>query len=230
MLRCAVVFLYACVCSTAALALPKDIHSTYRIFRNGILIGQVNEHFSHRGDSYKIVSESRSDGALNWFVRDTLTITSEGRITPAGLLPLKYEFSRASDGSKAIISTFNWEKNLLTTEHNGKQEKITLQYGTQDRLSVMYQFMFAMPRTAEVKVWMTNGRKVEQYIYRKQSDVILKTLAGDFDAVNYARDGKPEEDKAQLWLAKDKYFLPVRIIFQDRNGTQEQAIVTLSAH
>lgn len=216
------------VLSTAAFAAPSEVRATYKIFRNGILIGHTDEHFTRDQDHYKIVSESRSGGALNWFVRDKLIITSEGRITPAGLQPLKYQFARASDGAKTISAIFNWEKNLLLTEHGGKKESIELQPGAQDRLSVMYQFMLSAPRTSEVKVWMTNGRKIEQYVYRKQGDVMLKTLAGDFDAVNYARDAKPDEDQAQLWLARDRFFLPVRIVFQDRNGTQEQALVSLT--
>ena len=228
MLRFAVSLLALWCVAAASFASPDDIKAVYRLSMNGILIGQVSEHFKRDANSYTIVSESRSDGVLGLFFHDTLKITSEGRITPAGLQPLKYEFSRAGDGSKTILATFNWDINLLKSEHDGKTQDIPLEPGSQDRLSIMYQFMLSPPRRDEVKAWMTNGKKVEQYVYRKQGDAVLKTPAGDFDAVHYRRDTKPGEDKAQLWLAKDRFFLPVRILFEDRNGTLDQTLVTLS--
>lgn len=215
--------------SAAHAASPSDIQSTYRIFKNGILIGQVNEHFTRDAETYRIVSETRSDGALNWFVHDKITITSEGRVTAGGLQPARYESARESDPSRTLRATFNWEKNIMTSEHDGKTEQVSLQPGTQDRLSVMYQYMLSMPYSPEVRQWMSNGRSVEQYLYRKQADAALKTLAGDFDTVHYSRDAKPGEDKAELWLAKDRYFLPVRIVFEDRKGSRlDQTLVNLS--
>jgi hypothetical protein len=228
MLRFAVSLLALWCIAAASFASPVDIKAAYKISRSGILIAQVSEHFKRDANSYTIVSESRPDGVLGLFFHDTLKITSEGRITPAGLQPLKYEFSRASDGSKTILATFNWDINLLKSEYDGKTQNIALEPGTQDRLSIMYQFMLSLPRTNEVRAWMTNGKKVEQYVYHKQGDVALKTPAGDFDAVHYQRDAKPGEDKAQLWLAKDRFFLPVRILFEDRNGILDQTLVTLS--
>jgi len=228
MLRFAVSLLALLCMAAASFASPTDIKAVYKISRSGILIGQVSEHFKRDANSYTIVSETRSDGVLGLFYRDTLKITSEGRITPTGLQPIKYEFSRVSDGSKTILATFNWDLNLLKSEHDGKTENIALEPGTQDRLSIMYQFMLSLPHTNEVKAWMTNGKKIEQYVYLKQGDVTLKTPAGDFDAVHYKRDAKPGEDKAQLWLARDRFFLPVRILYEDRNGTLDQTLVTLS--
>jgi hypothetical protein len=210
-------------------ASPTDVKATYKIFKNGILIGQVNEHFERDREHYRIVSETVTDGALNWFIRDKLTIISEGRITPAGLLPLSYQYARASDESKTIRARFNWDQNVLHSDHDGKTESVELRPGTQDRLSVMYQFMLDMPRSVEVKTWMSNGKKVEQYLYRKQDDALLKTPAGEFDTVHYSRDTKSDEDKAQLWLARDRFFLPIRIVFDDRNGNRlDQTIVSLS--
>lgn len=228
MLRFAVSLLALWCVAAAGFASPADIKADYKISSNGILIAQVSEHFKRDANSYTIVSESRSVGILGLFFHDTLKITSEGRITSDGLQPIKYEFSRASDGSKTIIATFNWDLNQLKSEHDGKTENITLEPGTQDRLSIMYQFMLSPPRTNEVKAWMTNGKKIEQYIYHKQGNAELKTPAGDFDAAHYKRDARPGEDKAQLWLAKDRFFLPVRILFEDRNGTLDQTLVTLS--
>ena len=228
MLRFAVSLLALWCIAGASFASPTDIRAVYKISWSGILIGQVSEHFKRDANRYTIVSETRSDGVLGLFLHDTLKVTSEGRITPAGLQPVKYEFSRASDASKTILATFDWDANLFKSEHDGKTENIALEPGTQDRLSIMYQFMLSPPHAIKVKAWMTNGKKIEQYVYLKQGDVTLNTPAGDFAAVHYKRDAKPGDDKAQLWLAKDRFFLPVRVLFEDRNGTLDQTLVTLS--
>jgi hypothetical protein len=228
MLRFAVSVIAGWCIAAAGFASPTDIKATYEISKSGIVIARVSEHFKRDAESYAIVSESRPDGVLGLFFHDTLKITSEGRVTADGLQPLKYEFSRASDESKTILASFNWDTKLLKSEHDGKTQDIPLEPGTQDRLSIMYQFMLSLPRTSEVRAWMTNGKKVEQYVYVKQGDVALKTPAGEFETVHYQRDVKPGEDKAQLWLARDKFFLPVRILFEDRNGTLDQTLVTLS--
>ena len=39
---------------------------------------------------------------------------------------------------------------------------------------------------------------------------------------------KAGESKAHLWLAKERYFLPIKIVFEDGNGsTLEQMLVSI---
>ena len=111
---------------------------------------------------------------------------------------------------------------------NGATETFDLPEGTQDRLSSMYQFMLAVPRTPQLTVWMSQGKRSEKYVYQKQGEPTIKTPVGDFATVFYARDTIAGESKSQLWLAKNKFHLPVRIIFEDKNGAFEQVLASLS--
>jgi hypothetical protein len=101
--------------------------------------------------------------------------------------------------------------------------------GTQDRLSVMYQFMHAAAPAARVRLPMFNGRKVDFYTYRKVDEPRLATPAGEFDTAHYERVTESEkENQAELWLARDRFNLPVRVVFQDTKGLRlEQTIVNL---
>ena len=146
----------------------------------------------------------------------------------AGLEPAIYEFRREKNQAKNISATFDWDKRQIVSRHEGKTENFDLPRGTLDRVSAMYQFMFSAPRSAEVVTWMSQGKKAEQYRYRKVDESAVAIGDMHFETVHYARESKPGESKAELWLAKDRYYLPVRMAFEDSNGMAlEQSLVGL---
>jgi hypothetical protein len=79
---------------------------------------------------------------------------------------------------------------------------------------------------------MSNGRKVELYTYRFVDEQDLQTPAGRFDTLHYERvTSSASESKAQVWLAKDRFNFPVRVVFDDPKGLRvEQVLVGLEAH
>jgi hypothetical protein len=213
--------------------LPQLIKATYRVFRNGLLIGQLEERFERTGDRYRIVSQTRADGAVALFVREELSAQSEGRISPTGLVPSSYSTSRKNDSSRNFTTRFDWSRNELIRDsiEDGKPERETFELprGAQDRLSSLYQFMVVAPRGDVVVALMTQGKQTEQYRYLKEGEPTLNTGAGSFATVHFKRDTRAGESKAELWLAKDRFFLPVRAVFTDKRGTAiEQSLIELS--
>lgn len=209
---------------------PTLVKATYKVYKAGIWIGTIEEQFDREGDSYKIVSETDTAGPLRLFLRDRLTVTSKGTIGADGLKPGSYQFARRNDQKKNISSVFDWDKHQIVSQHSGDSEVFELPAGTQDRLSALYQFMFSIPRTPEVILWMSQGKKVEQYRYRKIGEPALTINNESIATVYYVRDAKPGESKAHLWLGtgKGKYYLPVRIVFEDEHGGSfEQLLVSL---
>jgi hypothetical protein len=212
---------------SAAPTLPASIRAVYKVYRSGILIGHDEETFERRGDRYKIVSETRADGAIKLFYKDRFVLTSEGRISRDGLQPQFYQSSR-NDPARTVIARFDWKSGQLISERGGNVESFDLPSGTQDRLSSMYQFMVAPPRSDTVTAWMSQGKKPEAYQYVKQGEPQLKTQAGEFDTLHFARAAQPGESRAELWLAKNRYYLPVKIVFADKSGEFEQLLVELT--
>jgi Protein of unknown function (DUF3108) len=217
----------AATASNAPNAIPQKMTATYNIYKAGLHIATDRETFERVGDAYKIISESTPIGALKFFVKDRIVIKSEGRITNAGLQPLRYEYSR-NDPARNVRAAFDWGKKEIRSSHGSTEETFDLPESTQDRLSAMYQFMHAIPRTNSVTAWMSTGKKSERYVYVKKGEPTIKTNAGDFATVAYARDAQAGEAKAQLWLAKDRFHIPVRIIFEDKNGAFEQVLSKLT--
>jgi hypothetical protein len=214
---------------------PSAVKASYKIYKAGILLGSVEERFERDGDRYKITSASKAEGPLSVFIREEINLASEGKIGAGGLVPTVFSSTRKSDASKSFITRFNWDKQELVREHDDREqpsgvgkEIFALPAGTQDRLSAMYQFMLATPVATNISTLMTQGKNAERYQYLKQDEPTLNTRAGQFATVHYVREAKAGESKAELWLAKDRHYLPVRLIFTDPKGTSlEQTLVDL---
>jgi hypothetical protein len=215
--------------AAGAQAMPVEIAAEYRLTNSGITIGRVSETYQRTGDRYAIRSVTRSDGALKVVMDDNVTLESRGRVGAAGLQPLEFEQRRGSSSSKDVHADFDWTKGVLRSRFRGETHEVPLPKATQDRLSILYQFMNLDRRGELVEMHMSNGRKVERYAYRFVEAVKNATPAGEFDTLHYRRVTEHEKDaKTDVWLAKDQHHLPVRVIFDDPRGLKvEQTLLEL---
>ena len=219
--------LLACCATAHAFANPQEVQAEYQVSSNGVNIGKVQETYARKGSTYSIQSTTRTEGPLKVFFDDTIVIESEGRVSRAGLQPETFRQKRHGNSSRDIHASFDWKKGVMHSQYRGESADHPLPEGTQDRLSVLYQFMNVAPRGDTIEMHMSNGRKVELYTYRKVEDVKIKTPAGDFDTVHYARVTQdPKKSKAEIWLAKDRHHLPVRIVFDDPKGLRVEQNLT----
>ena len=226
----AALLLAASLPAAAALAAtPHEVTAEYALLHTGLKIGHVVETFTRKGDTYTIESVTRSEGVLKVFMDDQVTLESSGTVGPDGLKPLHFGQRRAKDGRKDIDATFDWKRGVLVSRFGGETKEIPLPAETQDRISFMYQFMNLVPGPGPMVVAMSNGRKVEHYRYRFVEEIRITTPAGQFDTLHYARITENAKDsKADVWLAKDRYNLPVRIVFDDPRGLRlEQTLLAL---
>lgn len=213
-----------------AFALPNEITAEYKLTSHGVPIGRVTETYVRKGDTYAINSVTRSEGALKVFLDDELTLESAGKVGAEGLKPLRFGQRRARDGRRDIEATFDWDRGVMVSRFRSETSDVPLPPQTQDRLSFMYQFMYLESGAGPMAVTMSNGRKVEKYSYRLVDEVRLATPAGDFETRHYARVTSGKESNAEVWLAKDRFNFPVRVIFDDPRGLRlEQTLVALQS-
>jgi hypothetical protein len=216
-----------------AQTLPQSVSATYKISRNGLLIGNVTEKFTRIGTNrYKITSTTRTEGIAALITKDELIVSSEGQISRDGLVPTLFSSARKKDTKRNFVSRFDWANKTIQREYQqagaAQTESFQLTAGTHDRLSAMYQFMQARPSAMSIPVKMSQGKEAELYLYLKQGEPILITRAGEFATIQYAREIKAGESKAEIWLAKSKNYLPIKIIFEDNKGNKlEQSLVDL---
>ena len=208
---------------------PTRIQSDYPITAAGLRIATVNESYTRTGNRYAIQSVTRAEGALKLFKDETVTFRSEGAFGAGGLKPEKFSQRQLKEPKRDVEATFDWARGVLVSSFGGKVREVPLPADTQDRLSLMYQFMNLSPGAAPLSIAMSNGRKVEHYKYRFVEEARITTPAGSFDTLHYARvNDDPKESHADVWLAKDRFNYPVRVVFDDPRGLRlEQSLTAL---
>lgn len=220
------------LCATPAIAaVPTQITAEYQLVAAGMNVGRVKESYERKGDTYTIRSVTSPEGLLKLLMDDQLEVSSTGRVVSTGLQPLAFTQHRVRDGKRDIDATFDWERGVMLSTYQGNRTEVPVPRLAQDRISVMYQFM-NIERPAEVMEFsMANGRKVDQYVYRFVKDERLVTPAGAFETRHYQRVvSDPGERRAEVWIAKDRFNFPVRIVFDDPRGMKlEQTVVALQS-
>jgi hypothetical protein len=216
--------------SAAALAAPPQrITATYSLSRNNQEMAQVVETFSQSKGKYQIESVTSAVGVYRVLTGDTIRLLSSGLVTRTGLQPLHFEHHRGRREDKKIVADFDWTKNEATFRHDGKTETAPIPAGMQDRISLMYQFMFLSPQTSTFAVDMSNGKKVTQYEYQRSGEESLRTRGGSFQTVRFTRKRAPGDDGTEVWLAKDRFQIPVKVVIdEDKGGRMVQVLTKLS--
>jgi hypothetical protein len=226
MLRYALFLLAAAAAWTEAAAAPASVAAEYDVQYNGLSVASLAERYDTQDGGYSLSSRSTPLGLFAIVKRLAVQFTSAGAVTPRGLRPMHFEGRRATGEIPEVVADFDWSAMRLTLTHDGKTETVALPQYAQDRLSVMYQFMFLAPREAgEVAVNVTNGRSVDRYVYAVEPDVGLDTAIGRLRTVHLVRKREQGDAQNEIWLAPDRAYVPVRMVIVERNGTRyEQQI------
>jgi len=213
------------VIANPAQALPKNIQLEYEVTRNGKLFATLKENFTQTGKQYHIKSVTKGVGA--YALMGERTLTSAGTVTKDGLKPSRFELRQGNSAKKTLIADFVWAKNQLNMQVKGEIRTEHLEKGSQDLASYVYQFMFNPPTKSEIKVTLTTGKKLNQYQYK----VIARGLKLDIANATYktlqiSNEAAKGEDKKQLWLAEEHYYLPVRYELTDEDGDSFEQTLT----
>lgn len=226
MARIALLFVLAWITSAHA-ASPASVSATYEVSMNGLNIATIDEHYEAHDGSYRLTSASTPIGVLAMVQRLAVRFASSGTVTDGGLRPQRFEGRRATGETPEVTADFDWNAGQLTLMHDGKNETVALPPGTQDRLSVMYQFMFAGPSAGgTLEVDVTNGRRVDHYKYTVTRDVEQDTPLGRLKTVHLVRQREPNDPQNEIWLSPAHGYVPVRMVIVERDGRRYDQLAT----
>ena len=208
-------------------AAPAAISASYEVSYNGLPFAVVNERFETGNAAYRIVSESTTSGLFALFRKKSATLVSSGALTKDGLRPLHFEGNDHGDDTRRVVAEFDWQQQRLTLRHDGVTETVALAPGTQDRLSLMYQFMFvASEKLESLEVAMTNGRKIDRYRYAVSRDVDIDTPLGRMRTLHLVKERQSGESAAEVWLAPRYHFFPVKVLIVEKDGSRYEQVIT----
>ncbi|MDP1767083.1 MAG: DUF3108 domain-containing protein [Methylotenera sp.] len=176
------------------------------------------------GEQYRITSLIQAKGLAALIIPDLLQ-TSDGFLHSTGLQPQHYRYQFGDKKNKTYSADFDWENKKLILHSAKGDQTLELTEGTQDLLSFMYQFMF-VPPLQNMKLSITNGRKLGIYDYSFEGEEIIATKMGDLNTIHLLRMADEGEKKTELWLALDYQYVPVKIRETDKDGKVYDLLVT----
>ncbi len=198
----------------------EQILARYEVFKSGVQVAQIEETYTQTPQQmYQLTSIARPVGLLAMFKPEKIIMRSTGKITAQGLQPLTFVYERENDPARSNHAEFNWTQHELVLQRQNTRNVLTLPDGTQDRLSVMYQFMFLNLKTnSTLDFPLTNGNSLSQSHYALSTGEMLTTPAGKFATLYLDNQSKAGESRTEIWLTPQRLICQMRIT--DGNGDQ----------
>jgi hypothetical protein len=214
--------------AAGAHAAPRAVTATYDVFMSGARIAVISERFEAADGSYRIVSDSKPIGLAALIQRQPIRLVSTGEVTRRGLRPQHFEGSGRNSGARGdVAAEFDWPAERLALKFDGRTETVALPPGTQDRLSIMYQFMYLAPaNVTQVQFAMTNGRKVDRYRYTVTAGVEIETGLGKLSTLHLVKQQDPGDTGAEIWLSPRHGFVPVKVLIVEKDGIRYEQVIT----
>jgi hypothetical protein len=209
-------------CGVASAAV-HEVHSVYHLYLGKNKLGEVTETFIVSADRYEIESVAKP---ILGFLLPTLTQKSRGTVTSEGLRPDHFSQHISNRPEKTATADFDWEKGVLSLSFGGKHRQHDLKPQTFDSLSLKYQFLY-VPPTGDGTVFLTTGRKLEEYQFRVLNEETVVTPIGKSEALHIAKVTKDDESTFDLWLSKERHYLPVKVVAQDEEQKLEQLLASM---
>jgi hypothetical protein len=208
-----------------AATVPAHIEIKYRVSMGSMKIGEGFDVFEHDGNTYTVVSESKTAGVAAMLYRLNIRREAKGRVTPEGLRTRTFVESR--NGKVRRTATFDWEANQVhLTDGEETKQTVPLPPNTWDATSFAWNFAFVPPGNKELNINLTDGRRVTSYRYAIVGRETLNTVIGDIATLHVKKVQEGDDKRAfDVWLATERSYLPVRIRYTEKDGTAFDSLV-----
>lgn len=202
--------------------LPPRLDLRFQV-RYGLARGEQTLLWVNEGDRYTITSVAGATGLAGVFYRGRFVQTSRGRIAPSGLVPEEFWDQRGDKRSSARFDAANGT--LTLNPAKGAPRHFAYQGAVQDVLSLFFQLaLTAPPPEGRLAYTVFNGKKLRDYTYEVRGEASLETALGPLRALHLVRvaDG---DGRFEIWLAVDRYYLPVRVLRSDDKGSEMELVL-----
>jgi hypothetical protein len=199
--------------------LPPRLDLRYRL-SYGIASGQQTLVWINEGERYTLTSVAAATGIAGVFYRGLFAQTSRGRITPQGLQPEEFWDQRGNKHSRASFDAGQGQ--IVLVPDQGAPRQFSFEGEVQDALSLFFQFALTAPPSGEQLAYTVfNGKQLRTYRYDVLGEAQLDTRLGALRTLHLKR-ADTEDGRFDIWLAIDRYYLPVRMQRSDEGDSVMQ--------
>lgn len=208
--------------SAAAQTAPVRVELEYDLLRNGKSMAEVVERLEYGNGTYLLTETWRGKGIYALLGRAKRT--SEGKLGAGGPRPREYVDERS--GRDTQRASFDWSANTITRRYKGATRTEPVPADTQDRLSFLFALTYCSQKAEPISFHVADGRGMSHHTYQPSGRERLATPAGEFDTVKLIRRNESSGEVAEIWLAANRSYLPVRIVVAQKDGTRYEHVVT----
>jgi Protein of unknown function (DUF3108) len=187
-----------------------------RIGETGAVIGRPRIEWEFADGQYRVQSVTKLVGVARVVPNDTWRLKSEGTYSAQGLRPRRFEISGRLGGGAIEAVDIDWERYRIAFTPGGRV--LPVAEGTQDLLSFMFQFALRPPEAGGATVYVTNARKLDLYRYEWVDEEVLSLPIGRLRGEHIERLHNAGESSQELWIAPERFNLPLRVRFTFRAG------------
>jgi hypothetical protein len=206
-------------------ALPPRVDLTYKVFYGGgFHVGNATYRFEHADNRYTISTIGEARGLAAMFVRGRGRVESKGLITANGLQPLTLEVDKFN--KRGIErAEFDWEAGVATL-HEDKVEPLELP--TFDPLTLMWQFYFQPPQSAQQTFAFATTRRINKLTITRERTETLQWGDRPLETEVWHRTSEDGKTEAHVWLAPSLHWIPVKVRAEHTTrGTVEAVLDTI---
>lgn len=208
--------------SAAAQTTPVRVELEYDLLRNGKSMAEVVERLEYGNGTYLLTETWRGKGIYALLGRAKRT--SEGHLGAEGPRPREYVDERSGRDTQRV--SFDWSANTITRRYKGATRTEPVPADTQDRLSFLFALTYCSQKGEPISFHVADGRGMSRHTYQPNGRERLATPAGEFDTVKLVRRNESSGEVAEIWLAANRSYLPVRIVVAQKDGTRYEHLVT----
>jgi Protein of unknown function (DUF3108) len=201
---------------------PARVEIEYALMRNGSTMAEVVERLEHANGAYQLTETWKGKGVYALLGRAKRT--SQGTLGAEGPRPREYVDERSGRDTQRV--SFDWNANTVTRRYQGQTRTEAVPSDTQDRLSFLLALAYASQKDQPVSFHIADGRGMSRHTYRPNGRERIGTPAGEFDAVKVLRKNEGSGEVAEIWLAANRSYLPVRIVVVEKDGTRYEHVAT----
>lgn len=197
----------------AVSSLPGRGVIRYRVDRGdqGFQIGHAVHSWQAGDGVYRITAVTETSGLIGFFRPLRVEAESVGRVTAAGLQPERF-VTRQPGRERNEQADFDWQQRQVRFADRPAQ---ALSPGAQDLLSLNYQLGLLGGLATGQELAVVTGRKHARHRLEVLPDEEVETPAGRFNAMHLRVPGVAS---TEVWLARERGLLPVKIRYVDRRG------------